>query len=77
MNQQKRKKGERVDFAVIDAGHPTDEEVVQLAVKTNVPTIVLSHLYRETDENQIRKEARKAGYKGNLIVGKDRMSFNV
>lgn len=66
-----------VDFAIIDAGHPTDEEIVQLAVKTQVPKIVLSHLYRETDEKEIRKKANQAGYRGDLIVGKDLMSFEI
>ncbi len=66
-----------VDFAVIDAGHPTDEEIVKLAVETQVPKIVLSHLYRETDENEIRQKANQAGYKGDLIVGKDLMSFEI
>lgn len=66
-----------VDFAVIDAGHPTDEEIVKLAVETKVPRIILSHLYRETDENEIGQKAKQAGYKGNLIVGKDLMNFNI
>ncbi|MBU1071341.1 ribonuclease Z [Patescibacteria group bacterium] len=66
-----------VDFAVIDAGHPMDEQIVDLATKTQVPTIVLSHLYRETDENEIRQKANQAGYKGDLIVGSDLMSFDL
>lgn len=66
-----------VDFAVIDAGHPTDEEIIKLAVETQVPKIILSHLYRETDENEIRQKANQAGYKGDLIVGKDLMSFDI
>lgn len=66
-----------VDFAIIDAGHLSDEEVVKLAVKTQIPKIILSHLYRETDENEIGKKASRAGYKGNLIVGKDLMSFKI
>ena len=66
-----------VDFAVIDAGHLSDEEVVELAVKTEVPRIILSHLYREIDENEIRQKATQAGYTGDLIVGKDLMSFEM
>lgn len=66
-----------VDFAVVDAGHPTDDEVVQLAVETQVPTMILSHLYRETDESEIRQKAQHLGYKGELIVGKDLMSFKI
>jgi len=66
-----------VDFAIIDAGHPTDEEVVRLAVETQVPKLILSHLYRETDENEIRQKAVQAGYKGELIVGEDLMSFTM
>src|SRR5260370_11125815 len=38
-----------VDLAVIDAGHISDEEIVELAVATQVGTLVCSHLYRELD----------------------------
>lgn len=63
------------DLAIIDAGHPTDNQIIELAVKTQVPRIVLSHLYRETDEQQINHLAQKSGYKGHLIVGQDLMKF--
>lgn len=64
-----------VDFAVIDAGHPTDDEIISLAVRTQVPTMVLSHLYRETDEVEICAKAKKAGYQGRLVVGRDLLEF--
>jgi len=51
--------------------------VVKLAVKTQVPRIVLSHLYREIDEKEIGKKAKGVGYKGDLVVGKDLMSFKL
>ena len=66
-----------VEMAIIDAGHPTDKEVVELASKTQVPKLVLSHLYRETDEKEIRQQASQSGYTGELIVGKDFMSFDI
>ncbi len=66
-----------VDLAVVDSGHPTDEEVVALAVATQVPRIVCSHLYREIDEEEMNQRAIEAGYTGRLIVGQDLMTFEI
>ena len=65
------------NMAVIDAGHISDEEIVELAVKTQVGELVCSHLYRELDAGKLNALARKGGYKGNLIVGRDLMAFEV
>ena len=67
----------RVDLAVIDAGHPTDGQILELAVETQVPRIVCSHLYRELDEEEMNQQARARGYTGRLIVGEDLMAFEV
>ncbi len=66
-----------VDLAVIDAGHLTDEDILELATETQVPRIVCSHLYRETDEEEINRRARARGYTGRLIVGRDLMEFEI
>ncbi len=66
-----------VDLAVIDAGHPTDEDILALAAETQVPRIVCSHLYRELDEEEMNQRARAKGYTGRLIVGRDLMAFEI
>lgn len=66
-----------VDFAVIDSGHITDENIVELAAATQAKTLICSHLYRELDESKLNSEALKKGYQGNLIVPKDLMEFNI
>ncbi len=66
-----------VDLAVIDAGHLTDDEILELAAATQVPRIVCSHLYRELDEDEMNREARARGYEGRLIVGQDLMTFEL
>ena len=66
-----------VDLAVVDAGHLSDDEILELAAATRVPRIVCSHLYRELDEDEINERARARGYDGRLIVGRDLMTFEV
>ena len=66
-----------VDLGVIDAGHPTDEQIVELAARTQVPRLVCSHLYRELDEEEMNAKAREKGYSGRLIVGQDLMTFDL
>ena len=64
-----------VDLAVIDSGHISDEEIVQLAVASQAHTIVCSHLYRDIDAHTLQQQAAQRGYRGILIVGHDLMSF--
>lgn len=66
-----------VDVAVIDSGHPSDEEVVDLAVRTEARMIVCSHLYRELSAEELNKAAKAKGYIGKLVVGKDLMSWEI
>ncbi len=74
---------EEIDFltgrelAVIDAGHLSDEEIVQLAVRTQVRRLVCSHLYRRLDAGGLNARAAKVGYTGQLIVGEDGVSFDL
>ena len=64
-----------VDLAIIDSGHLEDEEIVQLAVASQAKTIVCSHLYREINAPKLQTLAKKAGYEGTILVGRDLMSF--
>ncbi len=64
-----------VDLAIIDAGHPADEEIVQMAVQSQARVIVCSHLYRHIDEPRMQTSARNEGYTGTILVGHDLMSF--
>lgn len=66
-----------VDLAIIDAGHPSDEEIVELAIKSQAKIIVCSHLYRELDEKRLNKQAKEKGYRGKLIIGEDLMKFEI
>lgn len=64
-----------VDLAVIDSGHISDEEIVELAVQSQARNIVCSHLYRAIDAASLQQQARARGYIGTLLVGRDLMSF--
>ena len=64
-----------VDLAIIDSGHITDEQIVQLAAASQAKTIVCSHLYREINARHLQTLAEDAGYEGTLLVGRDLMSF--
>lgn len=64
-----------VDLAVIDAGHISDEEIVQLAATTQASVIVCSHLYRELDARALQEQATSRGYTGTILVGRDLQSF--
>ncbi len=66
-----------VDLAVVDSGHITDEEIVELAVKSRAKMIVCSHQYRELKEKELNRQARDVGYHGRIIVAEDLMSFDL
>lgn len=74
---------EEIDFltgrelAVIDSGHLSEEEIVELAARTQVRRLVCSHLYRELDARALNALAAKAGYAGELIVGEDGMTLEL
>ena len=65
------------DLAVIDSGHLSEEEIVELAARCQARRLVCSHLYRPLDAGALNARAAKAGYTGELIVGEDRMSFDL
>jgi len=64
-----------VDLAIIDSGHITDDEIVQLAVVSQAKMIVCSHLYRELDVHYLQAVADARGYRGTIVVGRDLMTF--
>lgn len=66
-----------VDLAVIDSGHLTDEQIVQLAAESQARVIVCSHLYRELDAPRLQAWAASQGYTGTILVGYDLMSFEL
>jgi len=67
----------KVDLAVIDAGHISDEDIVELAVKSQAKKIVCSHIYRELDGKKLNSLAKAKNYKGKLMVARDLMKFDI
>jgi ribonuclease BN (tRNA processing enzyme) len=63
------------DVGIIDAGHISDQEIVELAFATQAKRLICSHLYRDIHQDQIQAQARRAGYTGTLHVGYDLLSF--
>ncbi len=64
-----------VDLAVVDAGHPEEDQLVELTVRAAPGRLVCSHLYRPLDEAALQARAEKAGFQGRLQVGRDLMQF--
>lgn len=64
-----------VDFAVLNAGHLKDEDIINMAVMTQVGIMVCSHLYRDIDEERLNSLAIERGYKGKIVIGKDLMRW--
>jgi ribonuclease BN (tRNA processing enzyme) len=66
-----------VDLAIIDSGHLTDEEIVELAVRSHVSRIVCSHLYRELDVRELGAQATSGGFTGEILLATDLMNFDL
>jgi len=66
-----------VDLAVIDSGHLSDDQIVDLAVSSGAGRVVCSHLYRELDVAKLGRRAAARGYGGEILVGEDEMSFEL
>ena len=66
-----------VEVGVIDAGHLSDEEIVEVAAASQASRLVCSHLYRELDEVELKARAKEKGYEGELVVGWDFMTFEL
>lgn len=64
-----------VDFAVLNVGHLSDEDIINIALMTQVGIMVCSHLYRDTDEEKLNSLAADRGYRGRILIGKDLMKW--
>lgn len=62
-------------LGIFDAGHITNEEVCDVAVRTQVRRLVCSHQYRELDEAALNTVARRQGFTGKIIVAHDLMKL--
>lgn len=60
---------------VFDAGHISNEEICEVAVRTQATQLICSHQYRPLDEKLLNKIARNKGFTGKLIVAHDLMEF--
>lgn len=63
------------NVAVFDSGHLTDDEIVELMVRSRVPRLVASHVYREFDVESLLGRARARGFDGSLEMGRDLMDL--
>ncbi len=59
------------EVAVIDSGHLTDDEIVELAVAAGPRRMICSHLYRELDPGELTARAADRGFQGRIEVGSD------
>jgi ribonuclease BN (tRNA processing enzyme) len=66
-----------VEVGVFDAGHITDDEICEVAAKTQAKTLICSHQYRPLNEKKLNKQAKSLGYTGTIVVAEDLMSFTV
>ena len=65
------------NLGVFDSGHLTDEQIVELAVRSGAPKLVCSHVYRPLDLEDLNGRARQRGYRGELVLGQDLDSFSL
>jgi ribonuclease BN (tRNA processing enzyme) len=65
------------DLAVVDAGHPDEDDLVRLAFRARPRRLVCSHLYRELDGPSLAARAREGGFEGELIVAEDLQTFDL
>ena len=64
-------------LGVFDSGHLTDEQIVELAVRSAAPKLVCSHVYRPLDIDDLNARARRRGYQGELVMGHDLDRFSL
>lgn len=60
-----------VDVAVFDSGHLSDDEIVELAVRSQARRMIASHLYRPLDAEHLTARAARDGYRGRIEQGHD------
>jgi ribonuclease BN (tRNA processing enzyme) len=59
------------EVGVFDAGHITNDEVVELAIRSQARQLVCSHQYRELDEVKLNDAAEAKGFTGHITVAHD------
>jgi len=64
-------------LGIINSGVLTDAEIVELAAKTQVQKLICSHFYRDLDRDKLQKEAEKKGYRGEIVIAQDLISFDL
>ena len=67
----------RSDLAIIDSGHLTDDQIVELAVRACPGRLICSHVYRWIDVDDLLARARKGGFEGRIELAEDRMDLSV
>jgi ribonuclease BN (tRNA processing enzyme) len=66
-----------VRLGIFDAGHLTDDEIVELAMSTQAETLVCTHQYRILDEVDLNERAKSRGFTGTLVIARDLMEFAI
>ena len=64
-------------IGVFDSGHITDNEIIEVAKRSQAQVLICSHQYRELKEAQLNTDARAKGYNGKLVVAEDLMKFEL
>lgn len=65
----------RADVAIIDSGHLTDDQIVELAVQAGPGRLICSHVYRSIDVGELSARASQRGFEGRIEEGEDRMEI--
>lgn len=63
-------------LVVIDAGHLTEDEIMELAARAQCRLLICSHLYRPLARSKLLEGARRRGFEGEMIIGEDRMEIS-
>lgn len=63
------------DIAVIDSGHKSDEEIIQTAVLSQANKLILTHIDRDLNIQDLNRKASANNYKGKIIEGRDLMEL--
>lgn len=61
------------EVGVFDAGHISDGEISDVAVRSQAKTLICSHQYRGLDADKLNQAAQSEGYTGKIIVAHDLM----
>lgn len=65
------------ELAVIDAGHLSEDELVELAQRAQPRTMVCSHIYEPIEVSRIAARAQQGGFRGEILEARDGMQFTI